>query len=465
MIKSNYIRILLFFGFWFVIMYSYAQEVLTFDRFMEIVRTHHPVARIGDLRVESGEAELIKAKGGFDPKIQVDHYQKSFGQSDYFNNWYGKISMPTPLGIGFQGGIERNVGSYLNPENFTGNSNLYFAGVMVPLGNGLLIDERRSNLWMAEKLRDIGLEERRILLNDLYFDATIAYLNWFRSFHQMNQVERILNLAEVRQQGVRNSVLLGDRAPIDSVETSVQVQNRLIQYQKLKANWIKSQQNLSLFLWSEDHMPMALNPVLIPEDMESNLIPADFFTIDNWISIDHPVMARYQLEVDRLLIEKRLMTEQLKPEVNILYNFLTDSPTEAGTLSINDYKLGLAVSMPIFLRKERGALQKTKLKIEENELKLTQKSRELENKVIALTAMLEVMEQQLEAQRRANEQYKTLFEAEQRLFQVGESSIFMINSRENSYTQSSLKLIETMEKYFINQLEIKYWQGNLGNNQ
>ena len=79
----------------------------------------------------------------------------------------------------------------------------------------------------------------------------------------------------------------------------------------------------------------------------------------------HPYLGILSYKLDVLAIEKRYNQEQLKPQIELKYNFLNE-PIQYNPLaqfSINDYKWGVSAQMPLFLRKERAAVQQTKLKI------------------------------------------------------------------------------------------------------
>ena len=48
-------------------------SVLSYEEFIGMVKAHHPLMKQADLRLTEGEATLLKARGGFDPKIEVDY--------------------------------------------------------------------------------------------------------------------------------------------------------------------------------------------------------------------------------------------------------------------------------------------------------------------------------------------------------------------------------------------------------
>ena len=109
-------------------------QVLTFESFMEIVREHHPVARQADLQIVKGEGKLMKARGSFDPKLYNNLGQKYFEGKEYFSLLDAGLKVPTWFGVELKAGLEQNRGIYLDPENNTPSSGLWYAGISLPVG-------------------------------------------------------------------------------------------------------------------------------------------------------------------------------------------------------------------------------------------------------------------------------------------------------------------------------------------
>ena len=72
---------------------------------------------------------------------------------------------------------------------------------------------------------------------------------------------------------------------------------------------------------------------------------------------------------------------------------------------------------------------------------------ELSNKIKSYNNELIALEQQIQLFNKVVLNYLNLLEAEKQKFLMGESSIFLINSREATYVQSAIKLIELHVKY------------------
>ena len=48
-----------------------SDETMTYEQYIEFVREYHPLVKRADLNLEVGESEVLKARGGFDPKLEM----------------------------------------------------------------------------------------------------------------------------------------------------------------------------------------------------------------------------------------------------------------------------------------------------------------------------------------------------------------------------------------------------------
>jgi hypothetical protein len=124
--------------------------LLSYREYLGYVKEYHPVAKQAELVLSNAEAELLKARGGFDPKIEVDYDQKQFKGSEYYDLLNATFKIPTWYGIELKAGFEENEGVFLNPERTVPENGLYNAGLSVSVAQGLLIDERRAMLRQAK---------------------------------------------------------------------------------------------------------------------------------------------------------------------------------------------------------------------------------------------------------------------------------------------------------------------------
>ena len=424
--------------------------VFSYDDYFDIVKSNHPVAKLADLQLQKGEATLLKSRGAFDPKIFTDASKKHFDDKQYYSLVNGGLKIPTWFGVELKGAYEQNQGYFLNAENSTPSSGLMYAGISVPIGQRLFIDERRAELKQAKLYKESTKAEQELILNELLYDAGKVYWDWFKAYHVMQVYQNTLKLAQQRFEAVKQGALLGDKPTIDTLEAGIQVQNRKLSLQEAQLDFANSSALLSIYLWAEGIIPLEIAEGTIPIPLESNGLPMDerFYTQLDTLINSHPAIQQTRFKINQLEIEKRWKLEQLKPELNLKYNAIAQpiSGDPFAAFSPNNYTWGLEFSMPLFLRKERGNLKLANIKIQEAQLNLTTKQASLTYKAKASLNEWQTTNDQKNMYVQTVRDYKSLLEGEQQMFNAGESSLFMVNSREMSYINAQIKLIELYNK-------------------
>lgn len=442
--------------------WSQSTTPFSFDDFVQVVKSGHPVARQAELQTELGELAILKSKGQVDPKAFAEFNQKQFDDKRYYNLFDAGLKIPTWFGASFQAGYEQNAGDFLNPENSTPSDGLLYAGVSVPIGRGLLMDERRATLRQGRLFNETTKAEQTKMVNDLLLDAGKAYWDWFRAYNNVLVFENANLLAEQRYQAVKKGANLGDRPTIDTLEAGIQRQTRQVQLSQALLEMKNAMALMEIFLWQDGNIPLELEENVIPR-FENPLLLEEFGTITEMDSllVNHPEFAQAQLKLESLEVDRRFQSEMLKPELNLKYNFLSNNAGAETDILLNNYTVGVQFSMPLFLRKERGTLKMTKVKIEQSERGLDQKRAQLNYKVDVALNEWQTISEQIVIQQRTVSDYNGLLNGERSLFENGESSLFMVNSREMSYIQSQLKLNELISKRFQAEIKVNHALGIL----
>ena len=143
--------------------------VLSLDELYKQILENHPVAKQAQLLSENAKQQLRLSRGYFDPKIKSTYDTKEFHETEYYSLWKTELKIPVWLGgIDLKAGYEKNTGYYLNPEHNTDDGRgLPYAGISVPIGKGLFIDERRASVRQAAIFEDISEAEKVKMLNKL----------------------------------------------------------------------------------------------------------------------------------------------------------------------------------------------------------------------------------------------------------------------------------------------------------
>lgn len=117
--------------------------------------------------------------------------------------------------------------------------------------------------------------------------------------------------------------------------------------------------------------------------------------------------------------------------------------------------------MPLLLRKERGNLQLAQLKVAEAKLEFLTQQAAFVYKAKASINEWETTVKQLNLYTQTVSDYNRLLKGERRMFNAGESSLFMVNSREYGYIKAQLKFIELLTKNHKASLTASYTFGLL----
>ena len=428
------------------------ENVLRFDEYLGFVKKFHPIVRQVELVIDESQAKLMKSRGAFDPKIEVDYDRKRLKGTEYWDQLNGTFKVPTWFGVELKASFEENTGAFLNPENFIQDGGLYSAGVSVPVARGLLINDRMASLKQARLFREQAKADRDIFVNNILFEASIVYFKWLQSYNELKLYENFLVNAELRYRGIVRGVELGENAAVDANEARIALNSRKLGLEQSRVKMMNASLMLSTFLWLDNNIPVELQPNVVP-DVDAEPIVDATFNIDQLreedVAIDlHPKMQSLDFKVQSLEVEKRLKANMLLPRVDLEYNFLTGTPDISRSFNTADYKGGLNVSMPLFLRKERGDLKLAKIKLQDTEFEVDATRVNLINKINALKQELDSYVTQNEITEEMISDYQLLLRAEERKFQLGESSLFLVNSRESKLIDGQLKAIEIQFKFF-----------------
>lgn len=445
--KINYF-LLLFIGY---ICSTFGQNTteFSFNEFLGYVKKYHPLVKQADLKINEAQANLMQARGAFDPKIDIDFNEKQFKDNNYYSILNSSFKIPTWYGIELKAGFDNAEGIYVNPENTLPNSGLTSFGISIPVGQGLFINQRMADIRKAKIAQNLNSAERNLQAIEVLYEASISYTNWKRSFDEVKLYENYLENAKIRYNGVSQLITQGDKPAIDSIEAGIIVTTRQLNLEDAKLKLTKAKLDLSNYLWLENNIPLELKDELQPEKILGSTIKEtlQINELDNFDIENHPKIKALDAKIGILKVEKQLKANALLPKLDVSYNYLSE-PSAIDNYRMQDYKIGLNFSIPIFLRKERAGLKLAKLKIQDSEFSLQFERKNLENKLKSQQQEIISLQIQQEYNTKLVRDFSTLLSAEDRLFNMGESSLFLINSRENTLVSSQLNAIVLENRIF-----------------
>ena len=431
-----------------------SKTVLTLTEFLNQVKQNHPVAKQAALLSRAAQAELLAAKGGFDPKLYGDYEQKYFDSKNYYAFGEYGVKVPTWYGIELKGSYNTAEGNFVNPESKLPKQGQAVVGISLPLLQNLMLDERRANLFKAQQAQGLFQTERDNLTNDLAFEATQIYWKWAFYYQQTLIFNNALRIANERFNAIKTSFELGDRMAMDTLESFTQVQDRLVEYNNVQLDFQEATLKLANFLWGNNAQPLNNIKPFQPQILEDTplsinvLLTAEREKIIQNLMINHPILRGYEFKLNQLDIDRKLKQEKLKPKLNVNYNFLGNGFNWSNVFTDN-YKWGIEFSTSTLFRNERGNVQLANIKMENTRLFRDQKALELKNKLQQFFNEINNLQNQITLYRATVNNYQQLLLLENTRFELGESSFFLINSRENKYLEAQIKLAKLISEYQI----------------
>ena len=434
-----------------------AQVPLAPDAFLRAVVSAHPELALARQQADVARAYRLKTFGMQDPYLDADFDQKQFDGNDYFR--VGSAGMYLPTAIGLKAGLKYgwSDGIYLNPQENLPASGLGYLSLELPLGRGLLNNpirtERNKVPFYEEYYVQFGIRQR----NALIVRALSAYWSWAATIGQRDLTIQALELARLRLDLIRTQVVNGDAAAIDSVEASLQVRQRMVEL----TEW-DEQLGKDLARISADFLPGRTDIAsLVPEVRPITVTEAPR-GCDNVSR--HPEWRSARAAADLARADAALARDWIKPDLRVKFQLplsergLSGEPALVDYLSGN-YLLGLSFKSTVTLRKERGEYQLVRLESEAAALKEQLTGRKLLTDCESARRAFEQTRERQGLLDRLVLDYDLLREAENLRFSAGESSLFLVNAREQRWLESRIKKVKTDADLLMEEIRMRVAAG------
>lgn len=442
-------------------------SALSEQAFLRILRMYHPVIRQADTRFDRAKVAMITAQGGFDPVLQSEMSRKRFGGDLYYHYHNPEIMVPTWYGVEVYAGLENINGNRVNTQSTLGQTS--YLGISVPLLKDLVFDKRRAVLQQARIFRDQSAAERDMEVNDLLKEGIAAYWNWVKEYQQWQLISETVKLNQDRFRLLRIEVQQGNRAAIDTIEATTQLQQFQFLESDARLKFLNAGLELSTFLWIDNGKPYQLPTFVVPDkDWALGIERLQMPLVEDQVKLalaSHPKIKAYSSKRDWLRVEQKLKFQSLLPKLDVKAQLLNKGYNVLdkvnGAFLENNYKFGFDFSIPLRLSEARGGYREAKLKVAEAGFGIDQAQWEIENKVRTYVNELYTLKQQVTLYEAAVANYQKLLRGEWSRFISGEGSLFMVNSRETKLVEANTKLQELKTKYFKTYAAVQWAAGQL----
>ena len=442
-----------------------AQIEVSYETYINSIRENNPlVARAKNIK-DKGDLMYQAAKGGYDPIVTVEYENKNFDSKNYYSSLLTKVKQPIYTSQYITTGYEYGQGYYLNPDLKTATYGLPYIGIEASLLQGMLIDKRRAEILKSQRYKSYYEAEQNIQINDLLYIASLSYFDWVYSCKELNLQSYFLRLAEQRYEGIKLLANIGERAAIDTIEANMILKSRHLDMQASQLENQKKQVTLLSQRWTGATEPSPIGATITLKDSleySYSRVKVNYINTFQNVAISNPLLKKYEAGQEILKVEKKYKAELIKPKLDVKYNFLFNTAAgESPALSLSNYRWAANFSMPLFLRSARNEYKMAKLDLANSQMELDNKRNEINFKLNLTKQNIDLLLEQVN-NAEANVAFsRQMLAAEKIKFEHGESSLFLLNTREAKLLETELKLAEYRLKFIKNYFEFVYLKGEM----
>lgn len=419
---------------------------LTLDETLRRVARAHPTVRSAALERDLADAEILGARGGFDPLLSTGLTYKT----DDFNEKLGVLEskLSLPFDAPFSPSLDLNHrlggGKSVNPADRTEGIGETRLGVSFsPLG-GRRTDSRRTALERSRLAAPAAEATVTLRTNKLLLDAAKAYWAWASAWEAVAVRDELLRVARARAAFVARRVRVGAEAPIDSVEARLAVTSREGDLVSALRAAESAGVQLATYFWDEEGDPAPLRAVPAPLPTLPPLPESLNDTLIGQALASRPEVEAARLQREQAEIDARLARQQLLPDLRVGVQAVSfgDAPAR-----FDDVYVGFSVRQPLAFRPGRAAVARARVGV----------GRRAFDQDLAARSVTADVEDALVTLRRADDRVRlaaeqvelaqTLLQAETRRFELGEGTLFLVNQRESSLAQARLREIQARTDY------------------
>ncbi len=411
-------------------------------------------------KVRSAQGGLLSAEGNFDLKIKA---KGEFDPAGYYEAAKADLILEqtTPLwGLRVFGGYRYGVDFPIYAaKGVTAGAGEARVGLTLPLWRGGPIDAGRLGIRLAQLGVDVAGLEVEVKRLGAYQKASKAYFKWLEAGKKLAIDQGMLQLAEARQSFVMQRVKQGALANIELLDNRRLVVSRQEQVATQEGDLQSAALAVSMFLRSPEGRVLRPDASALPGTFPEVPAPSPTLmseAIARGLS-SRPEIARVKRLQQGLESELHFHENQRAPAIDLQVVASKDfgdtvayGPNSAfRTKAATELGLSLALAWPVEQRKARGKAAAVRAKLQQVEL---------ERGFLADAIEMQIRDAHIRlvaAQRRttlAREAYKLTLQleaAERRRLELGQSTIFVVNLREESTAKSAKELVNALTSYHL----------------
>lgn len=407
--------------------------------------------------IAKAKAGNYAAHGAFDPVIKSEALASTAGP--YKNhNLDVEYRIPTISNGGYVfTGYRYGQGDYpiYNQGYLTENKGEIRTGVAFPLLNGREVDANRTSLALSKVNIHIQQENLRLTRLETKLEASVAYWRWRGELLKLHLAKQLLALASERQKAIEKRFEHGDAAKVEVVENDRFILQRRAAVVLAQRALQKAAFYLSMYFRDETG-----KPIIITSASHLNELPDIHFSTNSTqyfldrlaLLVDqYPRQKIFNYERQMINANLRLADNTRLPRLDMSVYYAQDMGRNNAHVPINDksLNLGFNFSFPVLQRRAYGDIEQNKRALNE----LTEKQTFLHEKLSMQLrdSINQAIADKQEAEL-ARDEVKLSYQVERaeiKRFVNGDSTLFLVNQREQSTFDSRIRAVNAAINFFL----------------
>jgi cobalt-zinc-cadmium efflux system outer membrane protein len=408
--------------------------------------------------------KLLTSRGAFD--FILDAELQSISEQKDYSELRTTLTYPTPfLGIDIWAGHRKTNGvlpSYWDNGATTSEGEINL-GAKIPLLQGLLIDQRRANFWQNE----FALAAQKKQYEQKYLEIVKKTLNLYLDWALLKKRELIaknlLNMSEQRASWLESKVKAGAIALFekeDNDRTIFQRKSLLLDIQnKYQQSW------LSLVLQLNGFHSLSLTPeAYSPSELET-ILALQLPDLESWKDKSLANRGDFQALDDLIEAQKvsiKMAQQEYLPQLNLKSELAKNRGTTLNEEE-DEYKIMLNFEIPLQLREARGKYMLASAEYENLLLRKKFQKQKIETDIMMNFMDVENIKNRLSITKEEVALAAKLEKGEQRKFNLGDSTMVILNLREQATAEAQLKYQELLVQLWKAKINLYVAAGEVPN--
>lgn len=431
-----------------------AARELTLADVLESSATHAPQILEAMARQRQADARALTVEGQFDLVFNAEANARPLG---YYDGSTAEVSAYRPFqnnGGQVYGGYRISTGSFASYDGkqITNQLGELKAGAVFSLLRDRLIDERRGRREIAQADIELADLDRDLVAIGVQRRAIEAYQLWVAAGLRLRIYRELFELAEARQDSIEKQITLGARPAILSVEN----QQNIMRRKSLMVQWeqnLQLQANaLSLFLRDGLGQPIVPSAERLPVRLVDGVSPR---LMDQNSAISaRPDLQALVTRIEQAGIRARLAENELKPRLDVRAEASKDFGPGSPVRRPLEGAVGVRFSVPLEQRAAKGRIAEVAAEQDALAVRLRFLEEQIGVEIANLRTQVSGAEKLAGLATAEAALARRMAEAERRRFTLGASDFLLVNLREESLADATVREIDANYRHAAAQAEL-----------